>query len=82
MSNAENTKRTHTTTTTASGAGAGLGFIVGALVVAVALIAYVVFSGAEPYPQDDVDITIEGAGSAVEGAAEAVEGAVTGEAGN
>ncbi|RLJ41479.1 hypothetical protein BDE40_0751 [Litoreibacter halocynthiae] len=82
MSHSDNTERTHTTTTTTTGGGAGMGIVVGALVVVVAFLAYVIFSGSAPSGQDDVNITIEGAGSAVEGAAEAVEGAVSGDASN
>ncbi|KIN64111.1 hypothetical protein Z946_2998 [Sulfitobacter noctilucicola] len=72
-------ERNTTTTTTTSG-GSGMGFIVGALVVIVGILAYVVFgdgfggaSGA-----NDVNITVEGAGDAAQGAAEAVDEAVSG----
>lgn len=71
-------ERNTTTTTTTSG-GAGMGFIVGALVIVVGVLAYLVigseFGGASD--SGDVTISIEGAGDAVKGAAEAVEGAAT-----
>lgn len=73
------THSTTTTTNTSSGGGAGLGFVTGALVVIVAILAYFVFAGGEA-GQDDVNITIEGAGAAVEGAAESVGNAVEGAA--
>ena len=58
-----------------SGGNTGIAFVVGILVVVVGVLAYVVFYGGGAEGADDVDITIEGGGSAVEGAAEAVEGA-------
>lgn len=58
-----------------SGGNTGIAFVVGILVVAVGVLAYVVLYGGGAGGADDVDITIEGGGSAVESAAEAVEGA-------
>jgi hypothetical protein len=55
-----------------------MGFVVGALVVVVAGLAYFMFAGGDVGGSDDVNITVEGAGAAVEGAAEAVEGTVEG----
>jgi len=72
-------ERTTTTTTTNSG-GAGMGIIVGILVVVVAGLAYFMFAGnidTSGNGESDVNITIDGAGSAAEGAADAVEGAVS-----
>ncbi len=59
-----------------------MGFILGIIVVVVAIMAYVMFAGdgSTGGGADDVNITIEGAGDAVEGAADAVEGAAEGAA--
>lgn len=72
----------HTTNTTNSGSN-GVAIIVGMLVVAVAVIGFVLFGGGiEPMDSsDDVTISIEGAGSAVEGAAQSMENAAEGAAG-
>lgn len=51
---------------TNSGGSTGLAFIVGALVVVVAILAYLFFGG-EVGDTDDVTISIEGAAEAVEG---------------
>lgn len=77
MAHSDHTDRTPPAThqqTTTGGSGAGLGIIVGALVVVVGILAYMVFGGAAPQ-NDDVTISIEGAGSAIEDAGQAVEGA-------
>lgn len=65
----------------------GLAFIVGGLVVAVIVLAFVLFSGRDE--SDDLTVTIEGGGDAVEsvgdaaeGAADAVEGAADAATGN
>ncbi|KIC51317.1 hypothetical protein [Tateyamaria sp. ANG-S1] len=83
MSSTDQAGTNHTTTN--SGGKAELAFVVGILVVVVAVLAYAVFSG-EGASGDDVSITIEGAGAAIEGAgsaledaANAVEGAASGE---
>ena len=71
---------THTTTTHTSGGGSGLAFILGGVVVALAVLAWL-FMGGET--SDDVTVTVEGAGEAVEaveGAAEGVAGAAEGAA--
>ena len=71
-------RHTTTTTTTNSGGGAGLGFIVGALVIVVGVLAYIMLGGDGPSGTtgtNDVNVTIEGAGDAVQGAGEAVQGA-------
>lgn len=71
---------THSTaTSTTSGGSTGLAFVVGALVVVVGVLAWFIISGADA-GRDDVNINIEGAGSAVEGAAQAVEDAAEGAA--
>lgn len=59
---------THIERTEKTGGSTGLAFIVGGLVVAVGVIAWVIYGGAE----DDVDISIEGVGEAVESASESV----------
>ncbi len=69
----------HTTETKTGSGSTGLAFIVGALVVVVAVLAYFMFGGTND--SDDLTITVEGAGSAVEGAAAAVEGAADSSAG-
>lgn len=88
-----NTPRGTHSTTTSSGSS-GLAFIVGALVVAVAVLGYVMF--ADGGSSDDLTVTVEGGGAAVEsvenaaegvagaveGAAEAVEGAAADATGN
>ena len=75
------------TTNSTSGGSTGIGFIVGGLVVAVAVLAFFLF--APEQSNDDVTVTIEGAGAAaenlgnaVEGAADAVEGAAADATGN
>lgn len=65
----------NTTTTTTTTSGTSLGFILGALVVVVAILSYFIYTDADVGGSDDVNITIEGAGDAVKGAADAVEGA-------
>lgn len=78
MADPDKSRSDHTTTTTTTtGGGTGMGFIVGALVVVVAGLAYFIFAGGDVDSSDDVNITIEGGGDAVEDAADAVEGAVT-----
>lgn len=72
---------THTTATSTSGGNSGLAFVVGALVVVVAVLAWFMFAGADG-GRDDVNIIIEGAGAAIEGAAQAVEGAAEEVSGN
>ena len=63
--------------TNSSSSNSGLAFIVGGLVVAVAVLGWALFSGAElGGSSDDVTISIEGAGEAMEDAGQAVEGAV------
>lgn len=63
--------------TNSSNSNSGLAFIVGALVVAVAVLGWAFFSGAETGgSSDDVTISIEGAGEAAQEAGQAVEGAV------
>lgn len=63
--------------TNSNSSNSGLAFIVGALVVAVVALGYVLFSDAElGGSSDDVTISIEGAGDAMEDAGQAVEGAV------
>ena len=72
-------KGTHTTTKT--GGNSALAFIVGALVVAVLVLAYFMFAAGES--SDDLTVTVEGAGAAVESvgsAADGVAGAVEGAA--
>jgi hypothetical protein len=64
---------TYTTSTTSIGANAGLAFIVGGLVVTVAVLAYALFGGNR---SDDLTITIDGGASAVEQASEAIGKAV------
>ena len=85
MENDPNIQHTTHTSHTEKAGGAGMGFLIGALAVAVVVMAYFLFSGADVSSGDDVTVTVEGAGSAlesaadaVEGAAEEVEGAVTG----
>lgn len=72
---------THTTASSTSGGNSGLAFVVGALVVVVAVLAWFMFAGADG-GRDDVNISIEGAGAAIEGAAQAVEGAAEDVSGN
>lgn len=75
MSDKPNTHTSSSTHTGGSG-GNGIAFIVGGLVVAVAVIGFFLFSGVSVDDgSSDVNISVEGAGSAVEGAADAVEGA-------
>ena len=66
-------ERTTTTTTTTDNGGSGMGFIVGALVVIVAIIAYFLFVGADTDTAGgDINVTVEGSDTAP--AADAVEG--------
>lgn len=51
-----------------------LAFIVGALVVAVGVLGWIVYGGGDLDGSDDVTISIEGGGAAVE----AIEGVVSG----
>ena len=82
MAHAEQpTSHNTTTTTTTSSGGAGMGFVVGALVVIVGLLAYFVLVG-DPSAGDSVTINVEGAGAALEGAASAIEGAAEEATGN
>ncbi|MFL4471676.1 hypothetical protein ACERZ8_18005 [Tateyamaria armeniaca] len=59
-------------TTQSSGGNTALGFIVGALVVVVAVLGYAVFIGGDG--SENLTISIEGADTAVEKAAESVSG--------
>ena len=52
-----------------------LSFIVGALVVAVVVLGFALYQGFEFGSNDDINISIEGAGPAAEQAGEAIEGA-------
>lgn len=52
-----------------------LAFIVGALVVAVVVLGFALYSGMDFGQDDDISISIEGAGPAAEQAGEALEGA-------
>lgn len=80
MDNGPNTHHTtHTTHSTATG-GAGIGFAIGALVVAVLVVGYFLFSGAEIADEGDINISVEGAGEAVEDAGNALESAAEGTA--
>ncbi|WP_306116687.1 MULTISPECIES: hypothetical protein [unclassified Roseovarius] len=60
--------------TTSGSSSNMLAFIVGALVVAVGVLGWIVYGGGDLDGSDDVTISIEGGGEAVE----AIEGAVTG----
>lgn len=55
----------------------GLAFVVGALVVVVGVLAYILFGGSIG-DSSDVTISVEGAGEAVQDAANAIEGAAEG----
>lgn len=80
MADTKTPRSDHTTTTTTTNTGgSGMAFVVGALVVVVAGLAYFVFADGETTGSDDINITVEGAGTAVEDAADAVEGAVASE---
>ena len=78
---ADSTHTTNTNTTSGSGS-TGIAFIVGILVVVVAVLGYVLFSGAPVAGNDDITISIEGAAPAAERAADAIEGAATPAPGN
>ena len=72
----------HTTThvnTTGNTGSTGVALIVGGLVVAVGILAYI-FMADGSSEQADVSVTVEGAGAAAEDAAAAVEGAAEGAA--
>jgi len=75
----ENT-HTHIEREKTSGSGAGLAFIVGGLVVAVAVIAWAVFSSgpADRSGSADINVSVEDGSGALDSAAGAVESA-TGE---
>ncbi len=73
MANTDQPASHTTTTTTATGGNSGIAFIVGVLVVVVAVMGYFLFVG-EVGGGDSVTINVEGAGAALEGAAEAVTG--------
>lgn len=62
--------QTHNTTNASGGGGStGLAFIVGILVVVVALLAWVIFGGGEVAEGgQDLNITVEGVGDAVKSA--------------
>ncbi|MGB3243227.1 MAG: hypothetical protein WBB25_01730 [Sulfitobacter sp.] len=77
MADAENTRSDHTTTTTTTTpGGAGMGFVLGAVVIVVAGLAYFMFADSDTGgAPDEVNVTVEGAGDAVQDAGEAVEGA-------
>jgi hypothetical protein len=79
MAEPQNSRSDHTTTTTTTttGGGAGMGFILGALVIAVAVLAYFMLAGGDVDTSSggDVNVTVEGASAATESAAEAVESA-------
>ncbi len=62
------------TNNSSSGTNSGLAFIVGALVVVVAVLGYFVWTGAEQ--SDDLTISIDGGGTAMQEAGEAIEDAV------
>lgn len=66
--------QTHSSSTSNSGGNTGLAFIVGGLVVIVAVLGYFVFVGAQQ--SDDITISIDGGGSAMQEAGEAIEDAV------
>lgn len=61
------------THTQSSGGSTGMAFIVGALVVAVGVLAWLFYAEAES--SDDLTVTIEGGGSAIESVTGAVEDA-------
>lgn len=69
MADRSNTPPDHTVVQSGGG-NTGLAFVVGILVVVVAVIAWFVFAGEPSSTTSDVSVTIEGAGdnSAVEGA--------------
>ncbi|MEJ6402379.1 hypothetical protein [Yoonia sp. 2307UL14-13] len=60
-------------TTQNSSGNTGLAFLVGILVVVVAVMAYVMFADGDADGGQDLNITVEGAGAAAEDAAQAVE---------
>ncbi|MCA0940735.1 hypothetical protein CLG85_002520 [Yangia mangrovi] len=64
---------TTTTTTTKSGAGAGMAFILGIVVVVLAVLAWAMFGGDDAAtttaPADDVNVTIEDGSAPAESAA-------------
>ena len=66
-----------TTTTTRSGGSSGVAFVVGALVVVVGILAYVMFGGDADTASgaNDINVTIEGAGDAANDAGQAIQGA-------
>lgn len=64
----------NTTNTPEKSGGNGIAFVVGILVVVVAILGYVLFAGGDSTSDDgDINVTIEGAADAVEGAATATE---------
>lgn len=73
----ENNTHTHIEREKTSGSGAGIAFIVGGLVVAVAVIAWAIY-GFGPEGEaggGDVNISVEDGGEALESAAESAAGA-------
>ncbi len=62
-------------TGTGNNSNSVLAFIVGALVVAVVVLGFALYNGMDFGQDDDINISIEGAGPAAEQAGEALEGA-------
>lgn len=62
-------------TGTGNSSNSVLAIIVGALVVAVVVLGFALYSGMDFGQDDDISISIEGAGPAAEQAGEALEGA-------